>query len=76
MRYALFRMITCSALYSGESASVFFVEGVGETDDPHLIEWFKSKGYAIEDEPEPVKEPDDKPDDKPSGEDKPKQGKK
>ena len=48
-------------LYSGESASVFFVEGVGETDDPHLIEWFKSKGYAIEDEPEPVKEPDDKP---------------
>ncbi len=63
-------------LYSGESASVFFVEGVGETDDPHLIEWFKSKGYAIEDEPEPVKEPDDKPDDKPSGEDKPKQGKK
>lgn len=44
-------------LYSGESASVIFVNGVGETDDPHLIEWFKSKGYAIEDEPEPVTEP-------------------
>lgn len=35
--------------YSGISASVKFVNGVGETDDPRLIKWFKSKGYKVED---------------------------
>lgn len=35
--------------YSGISASVNFVNGVGETDDPRLIKWFKSKGYKVED---------------------------
>lgn len=34
--------------YCGVSASVTFVNGVGETADPHLIEWFKSKGYKVE----------------------------
>lgn len=34
--------------YTGVSASVSFVNGVGETDDPHLIEWFKVKGYEVE----------------------------
>jgi len=34
--------------YSGVSASVTFVNGVGETDKPHLIDWFKSKGYKVE----------------------------
>ena len=33
---------------SGVYASVRFVKGVGETDDPHLIKWFKSHGYEIE----------------------------
>ena len=37
--------------YNGESASVTFVKGVGETSDAYLIEWFKTHGYTvIEDE--------------------------
>lgn len=37
--------------YNGESASVTFVRGVGETSDAYLIEWFKEHGYTvIEDE--------------------------
>lgn len=37
--------------YNGESASVTFIKGVGETSDAYLIEWFKTHGYAvIEDE--------------------------
>ena len=36
--------------YNGVSASVKFVNGVGETNDPHLINWFKSKGYKVENE--------------------------
>lgn len=34
--------------YTGLSASVMFVNGVGETDEPHLLEWFESKGYSVE----------------------------
>lgn len=33
---------------NGVRASVRFVNGVGETDDPHLIGWFKSHGYGVE----------------------------
>lgn len=36
--------------YSGVSASVKFVNRVGETDDPRLIAWFKSKGYEVVEE--------------------------
>ena len=36
--------------YTGVSASVPFVKGVGETDKKHLIEWFKSRGYSIDEE--------------------------
>lgn len=32
---------------NGVYASVRFVNGVGETDNPHLIEWFRSHGYKI-----------------------------
>lgn len=35
--------------YSGVSASVTFVNGQGETDNPHLIKWFKAHGYKVED---------------------------
>ncbi|RJQ42818.1 MAG: hypothetical protein C4545_04065 [Anaerolineaceae bacterium] len=35
--------------FSGISASVTFVNGSGETNDPYLISWFESHGYAIED---------------------------
>lgn len=33
---------------TGVWCSVHFVNGVGETDKPHLIEWFKNHGYRIE----------------------------
>jgi len=33
---------------NGVYASVRFVNGVGETDKPHLIEWFKNHGYTVE----------------------------
>lgn len=36
--------------YSGVSAGVTFVNGVGETDQPHLIEWFLEHGYSVEKE--------------------------
>lgn len=39
---------------NGIYASVRFVNGVGETDNPQLIEWFKSHGYSVPVEDEPV----------------------
>uniref|UniRef100_UPI0006D014F9 hypothetical protein n=1 Tax=Clostridium sp. NkU-1 TaxID=1095009 RepID=UPI0006D014F9 len=34
--------------YTGISASVSFCNGVGETDDPRLINWFLGHGYEME----------------------------
>ena len=34
--------------YNGISAGTYFVNGEAETDNPHLIEWFKEKGYEVE----------------------------
>ncbi|OPG94101.1 hypothetical protein B2I21_33050 [Chryseobacterium mucoviscidosis] len=45
--------------YTGLSAGVAFANGVGETDTPHLLSWFKSKGYEVE--KDPVDQPDDVP---------------
>lgn len=36
--------------YTGVSASVTFVKGVGETSDAYLIEWFKEHGYTVIDD--------------------------
>ena len=33
---------------NGVYASVMFVNGVGETDNPGLIEWFRQHGYMLE----------------------------
>ena len=33
---------------NGIYASVLFVNGVGETDNQYLIEWFKQHGYRVE----------------------------
>lgn len=38
--------------YTGVSASVPFCNGVGETEDPYLIQWFKDHGYKVEETPE------------------------
>ena len=34
--------------YTGVSASVNFINGVGETDNPTLLKWFKEHGYKVE----------------------------
>lgn len=41
---------------NGVWASVRFVNGVGETDNPRLIEWFKSHGYKVPIEDSPAVE--------------------
>lgn len=41
--------------FNNISATVQFIKGVGETSNPHLIEWFRSKGYEVVEENEPVK---------------------
>lgn len=33
---------------TGTWASVRFVNGIGETDNPRLIEWFRTHGYTLE----------------------------
>lgn len=49
------RITAPNTQYTGVSASVPFAGGVGETDDPRLIEWFRSHGYAVENEKKPGK---------------------
>ncbi|WP_277293014.1 hypothetical protein [Veillonella montpellierensis] len=34
--------------YNGISASVEFVDGVAETDNDNLLEWFEERGYIVE----------------------------
>lgn len=41
--------------YTGVSASVNFVNGVGETEDENLIGWFKEHGYDVIEEDTDVK---------------------
>ena len=36
--------------YTGTSASVPFLNGVGETEDTRLLNWFKNHGYELEEE--------------------------
>lgn len=33
--------------YTGVSASVAFCNGMGETDNPHLLNWFRNHGYEV-----------------------------
>ncbi len=65
--------------YAGVSASVPFCGGVGETDDPYLLDWFRKHGYTVEetgdagaseheDEPELAKESEKSEEPKPSKE--------
>lgn len=43
--------------YSGATGPVQFVRGVGETNDAHLIAWFKSHGYQVAEDPAPPETP-------------------
>lgn len=36
--------------FCGIIATVRFVDGIGETDKPRLIEWFKENGYEVVDD--------------------------
>lgn len=56
--------------YGGISAGVQFKDGVGETDNKNVADWFKSKGYEVTEE-EAAKP--DKPADPPKAPDPPKQ---
>lgn len=49
--------------YDGISAGVKFSKGIGECTDPYLIEWFKEKGYEVEESEvkETLEEPETKP---------------
>ncbi|MBG9737096.1 hypothetical protein [Paenibacillus alvei] len=58
------KVIAPNKEYTGISAGVTFANGVGETDNPHLLEWFESKGYEVENDP--VIEEDNQPDGSPS----------
>lgn len=46
--------------YTGISASIAFAKGIGETEDKHLIKWFKEHGYTVEEKTEDKQE-DEKP---------------
>lgn len=41
------KIIAPNKQYTGVSASVPFVNGIGETDKPELISWFKKHGYQV-----------------------------
>ncbi|OHX38834.1 hypothetical protein [Cytobacillus oceanisediminis] len=41
--------------YNGNSASLLFVNGEAETDNKWLLEWFKNKGYTVEESNETKK---------------------
>jgi len=51
--------------YTGETVTVLFSKGVGETSDPYLMNWFKSHGYkVVEDEVKTIRKRVKKADDK------------
>ena len=43
--------------FNGLRNNVRFVNGVGETNNPQLLEWFKIRGYAVETTVETCDEP-------------------
>lgn len=47
------KIIAPNKQYTGVSASVAFAQGVGQTENPKLIQWFKDHGYTVE-EPKAV----------------------
>lgn len=36
--------------YAGVSATIGFIQGKGETENPCLISWFKEHGYEVEED--------------------------
>lgn len=59
------KVIAPNSQYTGLSATVAFVNGVGETDNENLLQWFEEKGYTVirpepETELQPAGDPSDK----------------
>lgn len=44
------KIYTPNEKYTGVTAGVSFVDGVGDTEDKYLINWFEEKGYKLADE--------------------------
>ena len=44
------KIIAPNKQYTGISASVYFCNGIGETDSEDLINWFKEHGYSVVEE--------------------------
>jgi len=44
------KIIAPNEEYNGVSAGIEFVQGIGHCTNPHLISWFKEKGYTVVDE--------------------------
>jgi hypothetical protein len=44
------KVIAPNNQFNGISAGVQFIQGVGECDTLHLLEWFKAKGYEVEED--------------------------
>lgn len=44
------KIIAPNKEYTGISAGVLFVNGIGETENPCLLSWFDEHGYQIEKE--------------------------
>lgn len=57
------KIVAPNKQYDGVSAGVKFDKGVGHTDKPYLIAWFKQHGYTVEKENPEVKdsEPSEEP---------------
>lgn len=72
------KIVAPNKQYDGVSAGVKFDKGVGHTDKPYLIAWFKQHGYTVEKEDLEVKEPEssDEPIESPDEETKKKPGRK
>jgi len=49
------KIIAPNKQYNGVSAGVAFTNGTGESDNPVLLDWFKSKGYEVETEQPEIK---------------------
>ena len=52
------KIVAPNKQYDGVSAGVKFEKGVGHTEQPYLIAWFKQHGYTVEKENPEVKEPE------------------
>lgn len=50
------KIIAPNKEYTGVSASVSFCNGIGETENYDLIEWFREHGYTVIEEDVPKKD--------------------